>query len=128
MSNLELMLKLSTDDISSFEYSYIPVAMNIGQLKGAYERIKAIKRKTGISEEAMNVLIHYTTSRDDIKLTEEFMLKIAGAWVVAGVETAEDAMLRAKAETKRFLEYHNFKDISESVVDLMYRSDYKYEF
>ena len=50
----------------------------------------------------VNVLIDYTLKKNNNKLSLGFVETIAGHWKRQGVETANDAMLLAEKENKRY--------------------------
>ncbi|MFS0615283.1 DnaD domain protein [Lederbergia ruris] len=71
--------------------------------------LKLIKeiREIGLSNEAINVLIHYILIKSDMKLNKNYALKIASHWNEKRVTTADEAMKLAKQEHEIYGNYKN---------------------
>lgn len=53
----------------------------------------------GLSQSVMNVLVHYVLQKTDLKLTRNYIEKIATHWARKNVQTVQQAMELAKAES-----------------------------
>ncbi len=64
-------------------------------------------REIGLSNEAINVLIHYILIKSNMKLNKNYALKIASHWNRKRVTTADEAMKLAKQEHEIYENYKN---------------------
>ncbi|QHS22977.1 helicase DnaB [Virgibacillus sp. MSP4-1] len=56
----------------------------------------------GLPQSVMNVLVHYVLQKSDMKLTRNYVEKIATHWARKNVKTAKQAMQLAKSEAKLY--------------------------
>ncbi|WP_159461987.1 replication initiation and membrane attachment family protein [Salirhabdus sp. Marseille-P4669] len=64
--------------------------------------LTSIMLKHGLSQSVMNVLVHYVMQKSDMKLTKNYVEKIATHWARKNVHNAKQAMALAKAESKLY--------------------------
>ncbi|MBO8156443.1 MAG: DnaD domain protein [Bacillaceae bacterium] len=64
--------------------------------------ITNIMHQHGLPQPVMNVLIHYVLQKTDMKLTRNYVEKIATHWARKKVKTAKEAMKLAKSENKLY--------------------------
>lgn len=68
-----------------------------------------IMLKHGLNQSVMNVLVHYVLQKSDMKLTKNYVEKIATHWARKNVQTAKQAMDLAKQETKLYQTWGSYK-------------------
>jgi replication initiation and membrane attachment protein len=64
--------------------------------------LTTIMLKHGLPQGVMNVLVHYVLQKSDMKLTKNYVEKIASHWARKNVKTVQQAMTLAKAESKLY--------------------------
>ncbi|SET78884.1 replicative DNA helicase loader DnaB [Salinibacillus kushneri] len=68
--------------------------------------------KHGLPQSVMNVLVHYVLQKSDMKLTRNYIEKIATHWARKNVKTAKQAMQLAKSEANLYQSWGNKKKTS----------------
>ncbi|WP_217586936.1 replication initiation and membrane attachment family protein [Lentibacillus saliphilus] len=69
--------------------------------------IREVMTTQGLPSPVMNVLIHYVLLQSNMKLSKNYLEKIASHWSRAKLTTAEEAMAFAKQELKKFGQQSN---------------------
>jgi replication initiation and membrane attachment protein len=68
----------------------------------------------GLSQSVMNVLVHYVLQKSDMKLTRNYVEKIATHWARKKVINAKQAMELAKSESRLYRSWGSKKTTSKS--------------
>ncbi|MCP8617080.1 replication initiation and membrane attachment family protein [Salirhabdus salicampi] len=68
----------------------------------------------GLSQGVMNVLVHYVLQKTNMKLTKNYVEKIASHWGRKNVNTVKEAMDLAKSENKLYQSWGNQREMRKS--------------
>ncbi|MBS4173781.1 replication initiation and membrane attachment family protein [Bacillus sp. FJAT-49736] len=88
----------------------IDISDGVSPSKGDLQAIEEIMFQQKLSPGVVNVLIQYVLLKTDMKLTKNYMEKIASHWARKKVKTVKEAMELAKNEHRQYQQWADNKD------------------